>query len=275
MAQLGSARTRQWNLGVAEVRLTPLTSSGKALQSHSVGLIDNAVVEVAQESIRLEAGFPRKLVDTAIVSQSSNIRCTLREYSRRNLQVLLGEGVSSSTPTDVATTISGSSVIAAGATSVPVVLATGITAGVTVVIFERGKPETLSVVVVASVASNTLTLDTKTPTLVAYDPGAGPVDVFVAHPIAIGAVSETRYFGVQLIQRNPVNGRPRVFDFWKAAISSGMNFETSSQDYGSTELAIEVLEPAADEYASGKPLEHLSGIIPVYPAGRMSFGADV
>lgn len=273
MAQLGSARTRQWNLGVAEVRITPLSASGKALQSHSVGLIDNATVEVAQESVRLEGGFPRKLIDTAIAAQTASVRATLREYSRRNLQVLLGQGVSAGSPVDVSTTLSGAATTA-GATSMEVTSATGIATGDTLVVFPRGKPELLSVVMVASVATNTITLEDTTPLLVAYDP-ATVVDVFNAQPIAIGAVAETKYFGVQLIQRNPVSGRPRVFDFWKSSISTGMTFETSSQDYGSTELGLEILEPAADEYATGGALEHLAKIIPNYPAGRMSFGADV
>lgn len=273
MAQLGSARTRQWNLGVAEVRVTPLSASGKALQSHSVGLIDNAVVEVAQESVRLEGGFPRKLVDTAIAAQTANVRCTLREYSRRNLQILLGQGVSAGAVTDVATTMTGTA--AAGATVLNVASATGINAGDTLVVFPRGKPEQLSIVVVASIAALAVTLKTDTPLLVALDAANGPIDVFNAQPIAIGAVTETRYFGVQLIQRNPVNGRPRVFDFWKGSISSGMTFETSSQDYGSTELALEILEPAVDEYAVGGALAHLADIIPNYPAGRLAFGADI
>ncbi len=273
MASLGSARTRQWNLGVAELRITPLSSAGKALQSHSVGLLDTAVVEVAQESIRLEGGFPRKLVDTAIASQTATVRATLREYSRRNLQVLLGAGVPSALPTDVATTLSGTTI--AGATSFQVASAVGISTGDTLVVFPKGKPEELSVVVVASVASNTVTLTNSTPLLVAYNSANGPVEVFNAQPVAIGAVAETQYFGVQLIQRNPANGRPRVFDFWKGSIASGMTFETSASDYGSTELQIEILEPAADEYSVGKPLEHLSGIIPSFPSGRMSFGADI
>ena len=273
MAQLGSAKTRQWNLGVAELRLTPLTSSGKATQSHSVGLLDGSTVEVAQESVRLEGGFPRKLVDTAIAAQNASVRANLREYSRRNLNVLLGQGVSASSPVDVATTLTG--VAAAAAVNFNVASGAGIAAGDTLVIFPVGKPELLSVVVVASIASLAVTLEAKTPLLHSYDGGAGPVHVFNAHPIAIGAVAETKYFGVQLIQRNPVNGRPRVFDFWKASISTGMTFDMNSTDYGSTELQLEILEPAANEYGVGGSLEHLSDIIPNYPAGRLAFGADI
>lgn len=269
---LGSPKTRQFNLGTAELRIMPLSSSGKGLPAHSVGLVDTVSVEVAQDAVRLEGGFPRKLVDIAIASQNATVTGALREVSRRNLKVLLGQGVGASEPTDVATTMTGTAT-AAGATSLDVASATGIAANDTLVVFPTGKPELMSVVIVDSIATNTLTLNAKTPLLHAYDPALGAVQVFNAQPIPIGAVDQVQYFGVQVIQRNYANGRPRVFDLWKAAISAGMTFETSNQDYGSQNLQIEVMEPTAEDYAVGGPLEHLSGIIPNYPSGRMSFGA--
>ena len=269
---LGQAKTKQFNLGTAELRIMPLSSSGKGLAIHSVGLVDTVTVEVAQEAVRLEGGFPRKLVDIAIASQNATVTGALREVSRRNLKVLLGQGVSASEPTDTATTMTGTAT-AAGATSFDVASAVGITAGKTLVVFPQGKPELMSVVVVDSVSTNTVTLNSATPLLVAYDPAVATIQVFDAQPIPIGAVDSVQYFGVQVIQRNYANGRPRVFDLWKAAISAGMTFETSNQDYGSQNLQIEVMEPAAEDYAAGGPLEHLATLIPNYPSGRMSFGA--
>lgn len=91
---LGSAKTRQFNLGTSELRVAPLTSAGRLLPAHSVGLVDSTTVNVAQEAARLEGGFPRKLIDTAVISQTASVTAQLREVSRRNLQVLLGQGVS-------------------------------------------------------------------------------------------------------------------------------------------------------------------------------------
>lgn len=268
---LGQAKTRAFNLGTAELRIMPLSASGAALSAHSVGLVDSVTVEVAQESVRLEGGFPRKLVDTAIASQTATVTGALREVSRRNLKVLLGQGVGASEPADVATTMAGSATIA-GATSITVTSATGITAGSTIVVYPKGKPELLSVCLVDSVSTNVLTLNTNTPLLVAYDPATN-VEIFNAQPIPIGAVDQVQYFGVQVIQRNWQNGRPRVFDFWKGAVSAGMTFETSNQDYGTQNLQIEILEPSVEDYATGGPLEKLANIIPAFPSGRMAFGA--
>lgn len=268
---LGQARTRQFNLGTAELRIMPLTSSGKGMPAHSVGLVDNVSVTVNQEAVRLEGGFPRKLIDTAIATQQAGVSGTLREVSRRNLKVLLGQGVGASEPTDVATTMAGSATTA-GATSLDVTSATGITEGTTIVVFPKGRPELLSVCVVASVATNTVTLDTNTPLLHAYDP-ATVVEVFNAQPLAIGSVEKVEYFGVQVVQRNYATGRPRVFDLWKGSITNGLTFETSNQDYGSQDLQIDILEPTVEDYASGGPLAHLADIIPVYMQGRLSAGA--
>lgn len=272
MAQLGSARTRQWNLGVAELRLTPLSSSGKALQSHSVGLNDSVTVEFQQDSVKLEGGFPRKLIDSAISTQTGSVRATLREFSRRNLNVQLGLGVPAGSVTDVATTLTGAA-LTAGAVSMTVTDGAGISAGDTLVVFQRGKPDTVSVVVVDSVATNVVTLNAKTPLLVAYDP-ATIVDVFSGHPIGIGSAAETQYFGAQVIQRNPVNGRPRIFDLWKVTLGGGFSYQSGNQDYGSNDLTLDILEPAADDYAVGGPLEHLADIIPNFPSGRITWGAE-
>ena len=233
---LGQARTKQFNLGTAELRIMPLSSSGKGMDIHSVGLVDTTNVNVAQDAVRLEGGFPRKLVDIAIASQNATVTGAMREISRRNMKVLLGQGVAASEQADVATTMSGTATTA-GATSFDVTSATGITAGKTLVVFPKGKPELMSVVVVDSVATNTVTLNAKTPLLYAYDPAAGGgVIVFDAQPIPIGAVDSVQYFGAQVIQRNYANGRPRVVDLWKCAISGGMDFETSNQDYGTQNL---------------------------------------
>ena len=120
--------------------------------------------------------------------------------------------------------------------------------------------------------ANTVTLDTNTPLLHAYDP-ANVVEVFNAQPLAIGSVEKVEYFGVQVVQRNYATGRPRVFDLWKGSITNGLTFETSNQDYGSQDLQIDILEPTVEDYASGGPLAHLADIIPVYMQGRLSAGA--
>ena len=276
--KLGSPRTTKFSIGTAELRIGPLSSANKLKQEHSVGLIDNATVEVSQESVDLLGGFPKVLVDTAVVSQESSITATLREYSRRNLQVMLGEGVVATTsePADVSTTLDAS--LSATGTVVPVLATAGFSIGDLVVIYgvaDTGKAE-VSICKVTSVQTDvSLTMVSETPTL--HDYTSGDV-VYLANQVAVGNIVETNYFSCQLLQVERNTARPIGFNFWKGAIGGGMTFATNAEDFASTELSIKLLQPAATEYAAGgspaNPLEHLVDIIPSNPTGMYFGGGD-
>ncbi len=269
MAKLGSNQTSKFSIGTAELRIAPLSSAMRLTQANSVGLVDSVTVAVEQQSVDLEGSFPKTLFDTAIISQTATVTATLREYSRRNLQVMLGEGVSAAQPTDFSTTVS--SATTAGSTTVPVSDESGFTGGDLAIIYQASDNSTVTVGIVASVSVGSLTLDPDTPTLFDYssnDP------VYLANQVAIGAVTTTNYFSVQMLQTERATGRPIGFNFWKAAISSGMTLQTNAEDFASTDLEIKILQPAASEYAAGGPLAHLNNIIPQHPSGMYFGGAD-
>ena len=274
--KLGSPRTTKFSIGTAELRIGPLASAMKLTQVNSVGLIDNATVEVSQESVDLLGGFPKVLVDTAVVSQESSITATLREYSRRNLQVMLGEGVVdlANEPADVSTTVD--TIANATEVIVPVVDESDFTDGDIVIIY-GDTDATLGEVQVLRVADSgtvgQLTMDTDTPLL--FDVAVGAY-VYKANQVAIGAILQTNYFACQLLQLERATGRPIGFDFWKGSIGGGMTFATNAEDFASTELNIKLLQPASTEYqdAGGGELEHLSGIIPSHPTGMYYGGGD-
>lgn len=269
MAKLGSPQTSKYSIGTAELRIGPMTSALKLTQAHSVGVIDNANLSVNQNSVDLLGGFPRVILDTAIVSQESVITATLREYSRRNMQVLLGEPVPAAQPADVATTTSGA--ISAAATAIAVADETGFAQGDVIVLYEAGLSEEMTVARVESVAANLITLDSDTPVL--FDLATGAV-VFHAQSVPIGNISTTNYFAVQLIQTERKTGRPIGFHFWKAAIGAGMEFGTNAEDFASTELNLKLLQPAATEYVSGADLFHIADLVPSNPTGLYYGGGD-
>ena len=272
--KLGSPRTTKFSIGTAEMRIGPVAAALKLKQEHSIGLIDNATVEVSQESVDLLGGFPKVLVDTAVVSQESSITATLREYSRRNLQVMLGEGVvpSASEPLDVSTTTTATA--NAGESTITVSSITGMdTAGDLIVIF--GKTDStvanVSICRVLSAATLTITLDSNTPLL--HNVAVGDF-VYLANQVAIGAILQTNYFACQILQLERATGRPFGFDFWKGSIGGGMTFATNAEDFASTELNVKLLQPAATEYGAGGDLEDLANIIPDHPTGMYFGGGD-
>lgn len=272
MAKLGSPRTRKTRIGTSEVRVGPLSLANKLTQSHSIGVVDNVTIEVAQETLDLEAGFPKLPIDTAIIKQNASITATLREYSRRNLKLMMGEGVSAVPVTDVATTLTANETL--GQTSIDVTSITGITAGMLVGIYPAARPEELSVCRVDSAAANVVTLDANTPTLFAYNGASETVHMYALHPVAIGAVSQANYFTVQILRQDRQNGRPVGYNFWKAAIGSGMTDAGNADDFSSTDLNIKILVPAASEYDVGGDMAHLAEIIPQNPVGMYFGGAD-
>lgn len=268
---LGSPITNKFNIGTAELRVGPMSSANKLLEAHSVGLIDSVSLNVDQEAAQLEGGFPRKLVDTAIIRQSSSITANIREYSRRNLNLLVGNGVSGVAPTAFATTLGSTESAGSTVFDVPTGKGASFTAGDLITIYPTGEPHKVSVCRVASISTDSITLDTGTPLLFDYAIGA---PIFLSRPVAVGAVSQTNYFAVMMIQKENATGRPLVWSFWKGAIATGLRLETNAEAFASTELQINLLEPAAAEFSGSGALLHLANIIPTNPIGFYAGGAD-
>lgn len=265
---LGAPVTNKFMIGTAELRVGPMTSAMKLLQANSVGLVDSCSVTIGQESVDLEGGFPKQLMDSAIVRQTAEVSTVLREYSRRNLKMAIGDGVTTAVA-DVATTVGTAA--SAAATSLIVASGTGISASDLVVAYPVGTPETVQIVRVASIATNTLTLDSATPLL--FDLAVGAV-VFVAKQVAIGAVSQTNYMSASIVQKENSSGRPLVWNFWKASISGNLEYATNASDFASTTMTLKCLQPAAAEYGVGANLAHLANVIPTHPTGFLAIGGS-
>lgn len=276
MANLGSAQTSKFSIGTAELRIGPLGSAGQLEQSHGVGIIDNATVSVSQNSVDLLGGFPQKIIDTAIISQESSLTATLREYSKRNIDVLLGNAISDYAAAVTTDSVTLDATSTAGTTlNLPLNEGANWVKGDIFVLHSITDPADVNVCMVESVAVDVLTLNTGTPTT--FDAAIGDL-LFRAEESAVGNISETNYFAVSLVQKQRVKqgntSKPAVWNFWKGAISAGMEYSTSADDFGSTELAIKLLEPSAADYATGAALEHLASVIPSYPTGMFAAGAD-
>ena len=270
MANLGSAVTNKFSIGTAELRIGPVSLAGQLTQAHSVGLIDVATVSVSQNSVDLLGGFPQKIIDTAVVSQESSLAATAREYSKRNIDILLGNAaavLTTQAATDRSLVVSSS-----GAAEITVTGADGanFAIGDILVVHSQTNPEDVSVVRIDGITVDSLALDAGTP--LTFTPVAGDF-IFQAEPSAVGDVNQTNYFAVSLVQTQR-NGDPAVWNFWKAAVSAGMEYGTSAEDFGSTEIAIKLLEPSAADYAAGGDLNHLANIIPSHPTGMFVAGAD-
>ena len=266
MATLGAPVTNGFYIGAAELRIGPLSAAQKLTQAHSVGNVEDITYTASQTSVTKMGGYPKKLVATSISTQESKLSAKLGELSWRNINILLGKGVPASVPSDVSTTAAATAAVAA--TTLSVTSAAGITAGKHVVVYPAGFPDKVQVLLVASIATNVLTLSTETPVLISIASGD---NVFVANQIALGDIDQTNYFSVSVIQKDPSNGRPTGFSFWKASVSSGMEYAFSTDNFATPSIELSILEPSGVDYATGGPLNHIASIIPTNPVG-MRFG---
>lgn len=265
---LGAPVTNKFQIGTAELRVGPMTSAMKLLQTHSVGLVDSVSVTIGQESVDLEGGFPKQLMDSAVVRQTAEVSAVLREYSRRNLKVAIGDGITTAVA-DVSTTVATAAT--AAATSLTLTSAASMAAGDLVVAYSAGAPENVQILRVASISVATLTLDTDTALL--FDMAVGD-PVFVAKQVAIGAVSQTNYMAAMVVQKENSTGRPIVWNFWKASISGNLEYATNADDFASTTLGLKCLQPSAAEYGVGANLAHLADVIPTHPIGFLALGGS-
>ena len=277
--KLGSPQTSEYSIGTAEVRVGPLTEAMRMVQARSIGLVDNATVSFNTTSVDLMGGFPQELVDTAVTQQSGSVRIAAREFSRRNLDIQLGNAISATAPTGVATTLVNTANVAADATSIVVEDTTGFAVDDVIVIYPDGRPEdvTISQISAINTGTDTITLKTGMGTVVAYPAqteSTKDFHVFKGLGIAAGAVTRTNYFSMMLIQQKNKSGRPIVWNVWKAANSGSMEQGTSATEYGTLNMEMKILKPSAADIGAGGDLNALASLISLYPTAFRMGGED-
>jgi len=254
-----------------------MTEAARLAQGRSVGLVDNVTIGFANTSVDLKGMFPQQIVDTQITEQTGTLKATAREFSRRNIDIMLGNAVSTDVITDVKTTLVDTADVAANAVTFDVISAAGLAVDDVIVIYPEGKPEDVTVSQIASIAVNAITLKTGMGTLVAYPALADSTreyHVFKAHGVAAGNVTKTNYFTASVIQQKSVSGRPLVWLIWKAANTGSMEQGTSATDYASLAMDYKILAPSNTDVGVGGSLNNVASLIELYPMGARIGGAD-
>ena len=280
--KLGSPQTSQFSIGTSECRIGPLSLAGKLPQANTIGLIDDATIAVDVTTVELKGLFPQVTVDMATTANTGSIKIKSREFSRRNLDLILGNGIESvPTTADVKTTLSATADVAAAATSITLATGTGslFSVGDIITIYPDGAPQDVTVTKIASIATDTITLVTGFGTLAAYpalaNAGVINYNVFKSMGVAAGAVTKTNYFTVQLIKPMNSSGRPVVWNAWKCASSGSMSESNSATEYGTLEMEFKILQPTFADLATGGSLNAVAAWVASYPLGARFGGADI
>jgi hypothetical protein len=270
----GKAVGNKFQIGTSELRIGPMAKANQLTGVNSVGLLQSAAVKFQQDSVDLEGGFPKTLVDTAIVKTNITVESQAYEYSRQNIKVMLNEGVDATTVVEVTGLTVGATLISAAEFDTSLTLSgIALAAGDLIVVYPPGEPENLTIIKVATVVAATITTKAKItfnaslyPLLFALPAGS----VFYrANQIGLGKSVGTNYFTLDILGTDS-KGNPKGFKFWKVAVSGGMDYSFSSDSYAVTALNFKVLQPSVADYTTGD-LVNLAGIIPSHPFG-MFFG---
>jgi hypothetical protein len=238
----------QLDIGSVEVRVGPLSSAGKLTQANSLGVVDSFTFEGTINSVSYNALFPSKQIATAIIENLSKATLTYGESSARNLNLHFGNGLVAS--------------VAANATT----LASTIAPGETYMIYPEGHPELMSLVQVASVSTDTVTVVTGQSLPVAYDLTTYPVvNVIKSQAVGFGAASYTQYFTVDAIKVGFTDGKPRVWRIWKASIGGTASIASSRTDFARPSMELSILAPDVKDVATLGALHHVAGEVAKYP----------
>lgn len=279
MAQIGDSQTSRFFISQAEVRLYPMNQAMKGLPTHSIGLLNSATVNFSTESVDLKAGLPRKIYDTQIVEQLGTISMDMREYSRRNMQFLLGYSPedyvaqTSSTLAIDADSGTGSVTVAVG-DGAKFTKRNGSVAGSLVCIYPADpvRQGEMTYAEVTNIVGDVLTLGPVSNCLL-FDYKAGDL-IFDVEPLAIGANSSTSYFGAQVLGISRT-GQPVGFTFWRVASSSGLGIGFQADDFNTNPGELKILSPSSADLAVGGDLYDVRTLVASYPQGMAQFGGDV
>jgi hypothetical protein len=88
----------------------------------------------------------------------------------------------------------------------------------------------------------------------------------------MGNQAGVNYLSASLIMKDRAIEAPIVFDFWKVAVSSGLNLSLNATDFSSVDLVLDVLEPTESDKTNIYPA--LASTISKHPLYRYSSTPD-
>jgi hypothetical protein len=307
MANIGAAKSRKFSIGTAELRVGPLSVAGRLNQFYSVGLVDSATLAVDQTVVDLKGGFPQTIIDSAVVEQAATLTATCREFTRRNLALMLNQGLVYTANDDynnVTTTLSTAITVPAATGTPPVRPAiTSMTLPVGqggaggfgdpasstwdgwVSVYDPLDPGSVQIVKIASFSGSTAPFTATLDGSFAFNT-AGYTDGTVLYragsvvqkllPTRIGSsTDDVPYFTAQLVTVDRATTRPKVANFWKVMNANGINLAFGPTDFASTDMQLKIMAPALEDYSqAGRPLSHVRNLLTRYPMGMLGELSD-
>jgi len=256
----GESKTTEFLLSQATIMVGPQAKVFELTPAlHSVGLVKNVQVTADIGFVELTQGLANQAVSSVNNMLNTKISAEVYEYTARNLAY--GAGIDASgagyDPLTVSATLA--SAIASGViTAIPLVSATGVSAGDYVVLQDVNIPDRVFAGKIASISSNTLTLAS------GYGMSSDNLGWTVANTnvlkvqnIRVGSLAKQNRFGIKIVGILPESGQPATLIFPKAAITKGlsMSFQTDNFSNLPFEFTPYTLAAAETFYADFGPMK--------------------
>lgn len=230
MKDLGTAKTTDFMLSTAEVRIGEVGELFNLTRDNSIGLVKNVAITGEMETTDLGQGVQNRTVFSVITSATLNVATEVYEYTPQNLAYGLGLA-SGTVATRVSTTttaaVTGDDVVV----TIPVTDETGIAAGEYIIVStDKG----IMANRVASVAAGEVTVTHPVPTGTEIASGASVVR---ASTLDLGN-PEDIYYSCAIVGKL-ANGTDVVFYFPKVKIVRGFNVQFGTSDYGNMPFEIQ------------------------------------
>lgn len=233
----GDAKTAEFLLSTATVMIGP-QASVMALDpvDHSIGLVKNVMAEYNPTFVELTQGITAQTVMSVNTASQSKVSAEVYEFNATNLAYGAGlDGSTMSTPTVLKTYVLETAIAAGGAS---IVLATGKGAdwvpGNYGVLADTTQPDRVHVFKVASVATDTLTIeaDYAIPTTGGDETWSTTTSViYFVNAIGVGGQISQPTFGVKIVGVMPDNGEPVTLIFPKVKITKGLSLSFQTKDF--------------------------------------------
>jgi len=161
----GEAKTNAFMLGSATVMLGPQADLFTlAPSTHAIGLVKNFTISAEPSYTDLTQGVKNSIVYSVMTGNTVRAQMEVYEYTSKNIAYALGLNGSSLAAIAATTTLSAA--VIAAATSITVTSPTGLTAGSWISI-QEGTDDKIFYRKIASVSTNTLTLNAALPVAIA------------------------------------------------------------------------------------------------------------
>lgn len=263
LLKFATPKTGKFTGGAFELRFGPLANAGFLGPAYSAGSVPSFHYQAPPDVAEQMGGAPQEIVDTFISGYKRKLIVTPDEFSVRNMNIALGNGVADyNTPGgDVMGVVDTTSAVDAAATTITLKASSPtpgtFAEGDVVTFYSATSPGKTTTATVASYATHAITLVTGQGLLSGYD--AGEL-VYVYKNAIIGALGNASvpYFSATVLVRDHQTGRTGVWNFWKVFCASGLDFTHSLNEFSKNEWTFNILLPVESDYALGGPLYHVA-----------------